>query len=183
MTQTIYRIKSSFLIPLGLDVVLLLVLLGWSVLGSGTYTERVVLGVFFLLALAVFAEAVSRNVSADGEGISIRKFFRGTRLLWPEINYAGTLIMRGKAYILLTTTKGYHVLSSAYGNYEKLVDHMVRHLDAEKGGGDASSADRPAGSRQVGCGVGMVRSGCDPRYSYPETDEDLTLPTEKAPRP
>jgi hypothetical protein len=132
MTQTIYRIRSSFLIPLGLDVALLLVLLAWSVLGSGTCTEHVVLGIFFLLALAVFAEAVSRNVSADEDGISIRKFFRGTRLLWQEINYAGTLIMRGKAYILLTTTKGYHVLSSAYGNYEKLVDHMVRHLDAER---------------------------------------------------
>ncbi|NPU83443.1 MAG: hypothetical protein HPY65_03060 [Syntrophaceae bacterium] len=132
MTQTRYRIKTSFLIPLGLDALLLLVLLLLSVLGPGTFTEHVVLGVFFILALAVFAESASRNVTADEDGIAIRKFFRETRLLWPEINYAGTLIMRGKAYILLTTTKGYHVLSSAYGNYEKLVAGMVRHLDAER---------------------------------------------------
>ncbi|PKN33699.1 MAG: hypothetical protein CVU61_12165 [Deltaproteobacteria bacterium HGW-Deltaproteobacteria-19] len=132
MTQTSYRIKASFLIPLGLDVFLLLVLFAWSVLGTGAFTERIVLGVFFLLALAVFTESVSRNVSTDEEGIAIRKFFRETRLLWQEVNYAGTLIMRGKAYILLTTTKGYHVLSSAYANYEKLVADMVRHLDAER---------------------------------------------------
>lgn len=132
MTQTSYRIKNSFLIPLGLDVFLLLVLFLWSVLGAGTVTERMVLGVFFLLALAVFTESVSRKVTADEEGITIRKFFRPTRLLWREINYAGTLIMRGKAYILLTTAKGYHVLSSAYGHYEKLIAGMVRHLDAER---------------------------------------------------
>jgi len=132
MTPTRYRIKTSFLFPIGLDAVLLMVLFLSSVLGAGTLTERVVLGVFFLLALAVFMESMSRNVAADGEGITVRKFFRETHLFWREINYAGTLIMRGKAYILLTTTKGYHVLSSAYGDYGKLVAELVGHLDAER---------------------------------------------------
>jgi hypothetical protein len=132
MTQTTYRIKTSFLLPLGLDTFLLLVLLLASLLGAGTGTERVVLGLFFLMALAVFVEAGSRRVAADEEGITIRKFFRETRLLWREINYAGTLVMRGKAYILLTTTKGYHVLSSAYGEYGRLVAGLVSRLDAER---------------------------------------------------
>jgi hypothetical protein len=130
--QTRYRIKRSFLIPLGLDAILLAALFLSSFLVAGTLLERAVLGLFFLLALAVFVEAASRNVGADEEGITIRKFFRETRLQWGQINYAGTLIMRGKAYILLTTAKGYHVLSSAYGDYEKLVADLVGRLDAER---------------------------------------------------
>ena len=42
------------------------------------------------------------------------------------------MVMRSKAYFLLTTTKGYYVLSNAYEKYEDMIRHISNHLDSEK---------------------------------------------------
>jgi hypothetical protein len=132
MTQHIYRIRKTFLIPLGLDIALLLILLLLSVLFKGTSTERLVLTAFFIPSTLIFFEAVSRRVTAGDQEIRIKKFLREKSFQWHEITHIGTLTMRKKIYFLLTTTKGFHVLSNAYKDYPELIRHLDQHLDKEK---------------------------------------------------
>jgi hypothetical protein len=132
MTQHIFRIRKSFLIPLGLAVILLLVLLLLSVLYKGVPTERLVLTAFFIPSALIFFEALSRRVTAGEQEIRIKKFLREKSFQWHEITHIGTLSMRRKIYFLLTTTKGFHVLSNAYQDYPDLIRHLDLHLDREK---------------------------------------------------
>jgi len=132
MTQQIYRIRKAFLVPLGLAVTLLMVLLILSVLYKGAPTERLVLTAFFIPSLLIFLEALSRQVTAGDEEIRMKKFMREKSFQWHEITHVGTLTMRKKIYFLLTTTKGFHVLSNAYKDYTELIRHLDLHLDREK---------------------------------------------------
>jgi len=132
MVQHIYRIRKTFLIPLGLDVALLLILLLLSVLCKGTPTERLVLTAFFIPSTLIFLEAGSRRVTAGDQEIRIKKFLREKSFQWHEITHIGTLSMRKKIYFLLTTTKGFHVLSNAYKDYPELIRHLDQHLEKEK---------------------------------------------------
>jgi hypothetical protein len=132
MTERIFRIRKAFLIPLALDVTLLLILFLLSVLFKGMPSERVVLAAFFIPSALIFFEAVSRRVIARDQEIVIKKFLREKSFQWHEITHVGTLMMRKKIYFLLTTTKGFHVLSNAYKDYPDLVRHLDAHLDKEK---------------------------------------------------
>ena len=132
MTERIYRIRKSFLIPLGVAVTLLLVLLLLSVFYKGTPTERLVLTAFFIPSALILFEALTRRVTALETEIRIKKFLREKSFQWHEITHIGTLTMRRKIYFLLTTTKGFHVLSNAYEDYTDLIKHLDLHLEKER---------------------------------------------------
>jgi hypothetical protein len=132
MTQKIYRIRKTFLIPLGLAVAMLMALLLLSIVYKGTPTERLVLTAFFIPSAVIFFEALSRHVTAGDQEIRIKKFLREKSFQWHEITHIGTMTMRKKIYFLLTTTKGFHVLSNAYQDYTELIRHLDLHLDREK---------------------------------------------------
>ena len=132
MNQQVFRIRNLFLIPLGIDVLLLLTLLLLSVFYKGSSTERMVLTVILIPAVLIFIESFSRRVTADENGIVIKKFFREKSLQWQEITHLGLMVMRSKAYFLLTTTKGYYVLSNAYEKYEDMIRHISDHLEKER---------------------------------------------------
>ncbi len=132
MNQQVFRIRNLFLIPLGIDILLLLALLMVSLFYKGSPTERMVLTIILIPAALIFIESFSRRVTADENGITIKKFLRVKSLQWHEITHLGLMVMRSKAYFLLTTTKGYYVLSNAYEKYEEMIRHISSHLDSEK---------------------------------------------------
>jgi hypothetical protein len=132
MNQQVFRIRNHFLVPLAIDVLLLLILLLLSVFYKGSSTERMVLAVIFVPAVLIFLESYSRRVTTDDNGIAIRKFLREKNFQWQEITHVGLLVMRSKAYFLLTTTKGFYVLSNAYEKHEEMIRHLSDHLDGEK---------------------------------------------------
>jgi hypothetical protein len=53
-------------------------------------------------------------------------------LLWSDITHVGCLSLRSKVFILLTTKKGFHIVSNAYEPFAPLVRSIVNHLDTEK---------------------------------------------------
>jgi hypothetical protein len=62
----------------------------------------------------------------------IMKFLRKKELSWQDITHIGAVIFRKKVYLLLTTLKGFYILSYAYENFSTLVRDIVDHMDAEK---------------------------------------------------
>ncbi|MBN1615300.1 MAG: hypothetical protein JW950_12615 [Deltaproteobacteria bacterium] len=120
------------MIPFTVDVILLATLFILSFFYRNLPFERIALGFLLLGVLYVYIEVFSREVSPGPEGLLIKKFLRRKALLWEDITHVGLLIIGKKVYILLTTVKGFHILSNAYERYTSLLSELVRHLDREK---------------------------------------------------
>jgi hypothetical protein len=132
MYRNVYSIRRSFVIPYSIVVFLFIVLLLLSLFWKGYHLERVLLGVLIIPVLYVFFESLSRRVKTGDQGIMIMKFLRKKELSWQDITHIGAVIFRKKVYLLLTTLKGFYILSYAYENFSTLVRDIVDHMDAEK---------------------------------------------------
>jgi len=132
MHQNAYRIRKSFLVPFSIDVVLLFILLLLSVFVKGSSFERIVLVIIFVPVFLVLLELLSRRVSTGDDGITIRKFLRKKELRWEDVTHVGTVVLRKKVYLLLTTVKGFYILSNAYEKFSTLVRDIVDRIDAQK---------------------------------------------------
>ena len=132
MYRNIYSIRRSFLIPYSIVVFLFIVLLFLSLFWKGYHLERVLLAVIIIPVLYVFFESLFRSVKTGDEGIMIAKFLRKKELRWEDITHIGAVLLRKKVYLLLTTGKGFYILSYAYENFSTLVRDIVDHMDKEK---------------------------------------------------
>ncbi len=132
MSQRIYTIRRAFLIPLGVDVFLLCALFVISMLPQGSATERLVFAIFFVPSLYVFSECFLRRVTVDENGVAIRKLLREKRVPWEGITSVGSLSVHKKVYLLLTTVKGFFIISNAYGGFSDLVEEIVSHVDSDR---------------------------------------------------
>lgn len=132
MAERHYTIRRAYLVVLGLDVFLLLCLFLISLLMKGNSTENLILMLFFLPALLLFLECLFRRVTVVGEGLAIRKLGRSKTLLWDEITRVGYLILHKKVYLLLTTVKGFFVISNAFEGFPRLVEEVVAHVEPDR---------------------------------------------------
>ncbi len=132
MSGEIFKIRRALLIPFAINVVLLFVLLCLSVFFRGSVLERIVLTAVFVPTFALFIEAAGRMAATDDQGLVIRKWMRKRELRWEDITHVGCLTIRRKIYLLLTTTKGFHILSNAYGRFPVLVKNIVNHVGADQ---------------------------------------------------
>ena len=132
MYQNVYRIRRSFLFPFLVDFILLFFLLLLSYFLGGSKLERILLTAIFIPALYVLFESSFRMVQTGDQGIMIRKFMRKKELRWEDITHIGALILRKRVYLLLTTVKGFYILSNAYEKFSTLVSDLVSRMDNEK---------------------------------------------------
>lgn len=132
MYQNVYRIRRSFLVPFFVDFILLFFLLLLSYFLGGSNLERILLTIIFIPVLYVLFESSFRMVQTGDQGIMIRKFMRKKELRWEDITHIGALILRKRIYLLLTTVKGFYILSNAYEKFSTLVSDLVGHMDNEK---------------------------------------------------
>jgi len=131
MARQVYRIRRAFLVPLGVDALLLLCLFILS-LAQGSATERLVFGLFFIPALYLFLECVFRRVTVDEGGIAIRKLWREKGFSWEDITHIGGLSVHKKVYMLISTLKGFFIVSNAYEGFSALTEEIVSRVDPAK---------------------------------------------------
>jgi hypothetical protein len=132
MYQNVYRIRRSFLVPFFADFILLFFLLLLSYLQGGSNLERILLTAILIPVLYVLFESSLRIIQTGDQGIMIRKFMRKKELRWEDITHIGALILRKRVYLLLTTVKGFYILSNAYEKFSALVSDLVSHMDNER---------------------------------------------------
>lgn len=130
MSET-YKIKKAFLIPFMIAVALLFVLMVLSLI-SGPAWERILLSVLFIVTLVVAVESREREFTVSDAGLSIRKFFRTKNFTWAEMTHLGVVVMRNKAYFLLTTTRGFYMFSNLLHDHSRLVRFVADKLGDEK---------------------------------------------------
>jgi hypothetical protein len=129
--QNIYKIKRAFLIPFSILILLLFVLFVLSLI-TGQVWEKIILAVIFVSSLAIGVEAARREIIVDEEGLELKKFFRIKNFTWTEITHLGVVVMKNKAYFLLTTTKGFYIFSNLLGNHTSLIRFLRDKLGQEK---------------------------------------------------
>lgn len=112
-------------------VALLFVLLALS-LFSGQPWEKILLAALSIITLAIVVEASEREFALSENGLRIRKFFRTKNFTWLEITHLGIVIMRNKAYFLLTTTKGFYLFSNLLQDHTLLIRNLADKLGDEK---------------------------------------------------
>lgn len=145
MAQHFYKIRKAILIPLGIDAVLLLALLVLSLKPGGQTAERAVLALFLLVAALLFVEALWRRVRVGDDGLAVRKPGRSKSFQWAEITHVGCLTVRRKVYLLLTTLRGFVILSGAYEGFPELVREITGRVEADRVEEEARlQADLPA---------------------------------------
>jgi len=126
-----YRIKKAFLWPFTAAVVFLLVLLG-VLLAGGQPWEKIAALIIFLISLMVAVESWRRRIVLADDGLIVSKFFRSKKFTWAEITHLGVLVIRNKAYFLLTTTRGFSMFSNLYENHTALLGALYDRLGEEK---------------------------------------------------
>jgi len=129
--KNIYTIRRSFLIPFSFTITLLLLLLLTS-LFNGERWEQVVLCFLFLSSMACGIELYRRQIIITKEGLQIKKFFRKIFFSWTDITHLAVIVMRNKAYFLLTTTRGFYIFSNLFENHSLLIRSLVDNLEDER---------------------------------------------------
>ena len=129
--QNIYKIKRAFLIPFSVLILLLFVLFVLSLI-AGQAWEKIILAIILVSSLAIGVEAARREIIVDEEGLKLKKFFRMKNFTWTEITHLGVVVMKNKAYFLLTTTNGFHIFSNLFGNHTSLILFLRDKLGQEK---------------------------------------------------
>jgi hypothetical protein len=71
-------------------------------------------------------------VTVDESGIRIRKLWREKAVSWGEITHVGCLNLHRKVYVLLTTVKGFFIVSNSLDGFSALVEEIVGRVDPEK---------------------------------------------------
>jgi hypothetical protein len=132
MSVNTYRVRKQFIIPLTLDLLLLFLLIAVSFFTKTIPAEMVILVLVFISLLYIFLESLFLETSIGDKGIRIKKFLRGKALSWNDITNVDTMTVRKKVYLLLTTTKGFHILSNTHGDFYSMVSDLARHVDSER---------------------------------------------------
>lgn len=131
MPEVTYRVRVTFLIPLILDALLLFALVLISLFRRTFPAETIILAIICIPLVCLLLELLVRVVSVGAKGISIKKLFRVKTLQWGDITNVDVMVIRKKIYLLLTTTKGFHILTNTYDNFTTLVQDITGHLHAE----------------------------------------------------
>lgn len=129
--QQNFKIKKEFLIPFLIAIALLFVLFIIS-LWTDQFWEKISLAVIFVVTAAVGIEAARREISVTEEGLQIKKFFRTKKFIWSEITNLSVVVIRSKAYFLLTTTKGFYMFTNLLQNHVSLISYLTGKLGEEK---------------------------------------------------
>jgi hypothetical protein len=132
MSQRFYGVRRALLIPLGLDVVLLFGLLTNALFLNGETAEKLVFALFFVPALALFLVSYRRRVAVAEDGLVIRRLWGEKALAWDEITLVGCLTLHRKVYLLLTTVKGFFIVSSVLEGFPALAEEIVTHVGVER---------------------------------------------------
>jgi hypothetical protein len=132
MYQNTYKIKKAFLVALSVDVVLLFLLCAMSLFLKSAAIDMGIFTFISIIALFILIEALSRKVLTGDQGILISKFFKRREFRWEDITHVGVLVLRKRVYVLLTTTKGFYIISNAYEAFPHLLSNIADRVDKEK---------------------------------------------------
>jgi len=125
MESSIYTIRKSFLIPLGLAVLLSFVLLASALFLQLPTAKTIILAGFLLPVCIIFAESSLRKVYVTEDAVKVSKLFRSKRLNYAELTAIDTIQVRKRVFVSLSSEKDFMILSNSYEQFGLLVKQLV----------------------------------------------------------
>jgi hypothetical protein len=125
MDSSIYSIRKSFLLPLGLVVVLSLILLASAFFLQLPMAKTIILAAFLLPVCIIFAESSLRKVSITEDAIEVNKLFCSKRLTYTELTAVDTIQVRKRAFVSLSSENDFMILSNSYEQFGQLLKQLV----------------------------------------------------------
>jgi len=128
MNPSIYTIRKSFLLPLGLIVLLSFVLLATALFLQLPLAKIIILATFLLPATIIFAESSRRKVLVSADSVEVNKLFRRKRLNYAEITEIDTIKVRKRIFISLSSENDFMILSNSYNQFGHLLQQLLERI-------------------------------------------------------
>lgn len=125
MEPSIYSIRKSFLLPLGLVVLLSFTLLVSALVLQLPIAKTIILVAFLLPVCVVFAESSLRKVYVTEDAVKVNKLFRSKRLSYAELTAIDTIQVRKRAFVSLSSENDFMILSNSYDHFGLLLQQLV----------------------------------------------------------
>ncbi len=128
MESSNFTIRKSFLIPLGLAVILSLILLGIALFLQLPTAKIIVLTAFLLPICVIFAESSRRKVSVTEDAIKINKLLRSKRLDYAELTTIDIIQVRKRVFVSLSSENDFMILSNSYDRFGLLLEQLLARV-------------------------------------------------------
>ncbi len=130
METSIFTIRKSFLLPLGLVVLLTLVLLGSCIFLQLPLAKILILGAFILPAIIILAESSRRRICIGETDIQFDKLFRSKQLYYQDLTSIDTVLVRKRAFVSLSTEEDFVILSNSFDHFDTLLQQLLARVPA-----------------------------------------------------
>ena len=128
MEPSIYKIKKSFLLPMGLVVVFSFILLVSTLYLHLPLAKTLILVVFLLPVCILFAESSRRKVVISDTSIEIQKLLRRKQLSYAELTDVDTIQMRKRVFVSLSSENDFLILSNSYDNFGEMLKEIIARV-------------------------------------------------------
>ena len=122
-----FEIRRTFLLPLGILLILSLLLLATVLAQGQPIVKAVILGILILPISGLFFESFFRRIHFDDEAITFYKPFREKRLKFAELTEVETLQVKKRVFLTLSTMEDFMIMSNAYADFPLLVNTILEH--------------------------------------------------------
>jgi hypothetical protein len=122
-----FYVRRTFLLPLGILLILALLLLITVVVQGQPTIKAVVLSLMLVPISGLFFESYFRRIHFDEESITVFKPFRKKSLKFSELTEVETLQVKKRVFLTLSTLEDFMIMSNAYADFPHLVNSILEH--------------------------------------------------------
>ncbi|MBN1956775.1 MAG: hypothetical protein JXQ81_04100 [Desulfuromonadales bacterium] len=126
MDSSTYSIRKSFLLPLGLVVLLSFVLLASALLVHLPVAKIIILGAFLVPVCIIFVESLTRKVLVNDQSVQVNKLLRTKRMNFSDLTAVDTIQVRKRAFISLSSENDFLILSNSYESFGLMLKQLVQ---------------------------------------------------------
>jgi len=123
-----YRIRSSFLLPLGLVVLLCLVLVGIVLIQKQPPVKLLVVACALLPLGYLLFECVARRIEIDNEGLRMIRLGRIRSFRWEEITAVETVRVRQRAFVTLNAGEEFLIIANMYSGFDCMLRETLNQV-------------------------------------------------------
>ena len=125
-----YRIRSSFLFPLGLVVALCLVLIGIVIIQHQPPVKILVVGCALLPLGYLLVECGARRIEIDADALRMIRFGRVRTFTWSEITAVETVRVRQRAFLTINAGDEFLIIANMYAGFDRLLSSVLERVSA-----------------------------------------------------
>ena len=120
-----FRIRRTFLLPLGLLLALCLALLVVCIVQGQPTGKIAILAVIILPVAILFLESAFRRVRVDDQEIAMIKPLRRSVMPFNEVTAVDVVAVRKRAFLTLSSEDSFLIISNAYADFPRLMAEVL----------------------------------------------------------